>query len=93
MRYGYDEGLVDFTTAEVVPVSELLSDILDKIHEDADVLGCSSELERVLDIPARGSSAHKQLAIYQAGLGTGLDPLAALYKVVDWLMDETINDL
>lgn len=93
MRYGYDEGLVDFTTAEVVPVSELLSDILDKIHEDADVLGCSSELERVLDIPARGSSAHKQLAIYQAGLGTGLDPLAALYKVVDWLMDETVNDL
>jgi carboxylate-amine ligase len=93
MRYGYDEGLVDFTTAEVVPVSDLLADILDKIHQDADELGCSRELERVLDIPVRGSSAHRQLAIYQAGLGKGLDPLAALHRVVDWLVDETISDL
>jgi carboxylate-amine ligase len=93
MRYGYDEGLVDFTTAEVVPVSDLLADILDKIHQDADELGCSRELERVLDIPVRGSSAHRQLAIYQAGLKKGLDPLAALHRVVDWLVDETISDL
>ena len=93
MRYGYDEGLVDFSTASVVPVRELLADILEKVHSDADELGCSSELERLLDIPARGSSAHRQLAIYQAALGKGLDPMAALYKVVDWLMDETINGL
>jgi len=93
MRYGYDEGLVDFTTATVVPVSALLADILDKTHKDADELGCSHELERVLDIPVRGSSAHRQLAIYQAGLGQGLDPPAALHRVVDWLVDETISDL
>ena len=93
MRYGYDEGLIDFSTAEVVPVRELLADILDKVHSDADELGCSSELERLLDIPARGSSAHRQLAIYRAPLGKGLDPMAALYKVVDWLVDETINGL
>jgi carboxylate-amine ligase len=93
MRYGYDEGLVDFTTAEVVPISEVLADILDKVHTDADELGCSSELERVLDIPVRGSSAHRQLAIYQAALGEGLEPMAALYRVVDWLVDETVSGL
>jgi carboxylate-amine ligase len=93
MRYGYDAGLVDFGTARVVPVSELLADILDKVHSDAEALGCSRELERVLDIPVHGSSAHRQLAIYQAALGEGLEPQAALYRVVDWLVDETVSGL
>ena len=93
MRYGYDEGLVDFDTAEVVPVSELLADILDKVSQDADELGCSRELELVPDIPVRGSSAHRQLAIYQAALGEGLDSTNALQQVVDWLVDETVSDL
>ena len=93
MRYGYDEGLVDFDTAEVVPVSELLADILDKVSQDADELGCSRELELVADIPVRGSSAHRQLAIYQAALGEGLDSTNALQQVVDWLVDETVSDL
>lgn len=93
MRYGYDEGLVDFDTAGVVPVSELLADILDKVSRDADELGCSRELELVPDIPVRGSSAHRQLAIYQAALGEGLDSTNALQQVVDWLVDETVSDL
>jgi carboxylate-amine ligase len=93
LRYGYDEGLVDFTKASVVPVSTLLEDIVEKVHRDADELGCVSELERVLAIPVHGSSAHRQLAIYQAGLGEGLEPVAALHRVVDWLVDETVSGL
>jgi carboxylate-amine ligase len=45
----------------------------------------------VLDIPERGSSAHRQLAVYQAGLDEGLESTEALCRVVDWLMEETIN--
>ena len=93
MRYGCDEGLVDFTTASVVPVSELLADLLEMVRPDADELGCSREVEHVLGIPVRGSSAHRQLAIYQAALGEGLEPAEALCRVVDWLMEETISGL
>jgi carboxylate-amine ligase len=93
MRYGYDEGLVDFARAEVVPVADLLADIVEKVQPDADVLGCSRELEQVLEIPARGSSAHRQLAIYHAALGEGLEPKDALFRVVDWLVDETVAGL
>ena len=93
MRYGYDEGLVDFDTAGVVPVSELLADILDKVSRDADELGCRRELDLVPDIPVRGSSAHRQLAKYHAALGEGLDSTNALQQVVDWLVDETVSDL
>ena len=93
MRYGYDEGLVDFARAEVVPVADLLADIVEKVRPDADELGCSEELERVLEIPARGSSAHRQLAIYHDALGEGLEPKEALFRVVDWLVDETVAGL
>lgn len=93
MRYGYDEGLVDFASAEVIQVRELLADILDKVYPDADVLGCTGELEGVLEIPSRGTSAHRQLAIYHTALAEGLDPGTALLRVMDWLVDETVRDL
>jgi carboxylate-amine ligase len=93
MRYGYDEGLVDFATAEVIPIENLLEDILELVRADADALGCSDELEAVLEIPKRGSSAHRQLKAYQAALGEGLEQQQALTRVVDWLIDETVRDL
>ena len=93
MRYGYDEGLVDFATASVVRIDELLADLVERVLPDADELGCSRELERVLEIPRRGTSAHRQLAIYHAALGEGLERGAALQRVVDWLIAETIRDL
>ena len=93
MRYGYDEGLVDFATASLVRIDELLADLVDHLLPDADDLGCSRELERVLEIPQRGTSAHRQLAIYHEALGEGLEHGAALQRVVDWLIAETVRDL
>jgi carboxylate-amine ligase len=93
MRYGYDAGLVDFATASVVDTGELLAEIVEAVAPDADELGCSRELEQALEIPRRGTSAHRQLAIYHAALGEGLEPTAALHRVVDWLAEETIRDL
>jgi len=93
MRYGIDEGLVDFDTAAMVPVRDLLADILERVHVDAEALGCSRELERAMDIPERGSSAHRQLETYHAAMGQGLEPREALYRVVDWLIDETVRNL
>jgi carboxylate-amine ligase len=93
MRYGYDEGLVDFTTASVTGIGELLADLVGRVSPDAEELGCSRELQRVLQIPQRGTSAHRQLAIYQAALGEGLENEAALQRVVDWLVAETAGGL
>jgi carboxylate-amine ligase len=93
MRYGYDGGLVDFATASLVRIDELLADLIERILPDADELGCSRELECVLEIPRRGTSAHRQLAIYHAALGEGLEGRDALQRVVDWLIAETVRDL
>jgi carboxylate-amine ligase len=93
MRYGYDEGLVDFATASLVHVDELLADLIERVLPDADELGCRQELERVLEIPRRGTSAHQQLAMYHAALDEGLERGGALQRVVDWLIAETVRGL
>jgi len=89
-RYGIDEGLMDFGIGEIVPVQELLEEIIQLVSEDADALGCQKELQHLKTIIARGTSAHRQLAIYNKALSAGADTQAALSHVVDFLMTETL---
>ena len=93
MRYGCDEGLVDFDNARIVPVAELLSETVEKVSVDAEALGCTAELEHALEIPRRGTSAHLQLECYERALSQGKSTANALHDVVDWLVTETVRDL
>lgn len=93
MRYGYDEGLVDFNRARVIPIMDCLSDIVEKVYGDAQDLGCDKELERIMDIPKRGTSAHKQVAVYEQASESGKAPSEALQAVVDRLIEETMTAL
>jgi glutamate---cysteine ligase / carboxylate-amine ligase len=89
-RYGLDSGLVDFGQGRIVPYSDLLEEIIDLTREDAAHFGCVAEVERARDILARGTSAHRQVAIYQEALENGATGWEALHKVVDWLAEETM---
>lgn len=93
MRYGCDEGLVDFDNARIVAVAELLSETVEKVSIDAEALGCMTELEHALQIPQRGTSAHLQLECYERALSQGKSTANALHDVVDWLVTETVRDL
>ncbi len=88
-RYGLDEGLVDFGKGQIVPMPELIEELLDLLAEDAAFFGCSAELSHARTILARGTSAHRQLAVYNDAIQAGLEPRAALQRVVDRLIDET----
>ncbi|WP_374307344.1 carboxylate-amine ligase [Dongia sp.] len=88
-RYGIDEGLVDFGKGRIVPMRDLIEELVDLLAEDAAFFGCSMELEHARTILDRGTSAHRQLAIYNAAIQSGLEPRAALQRVVDRLIDET----
>jgi carboxylate-amine ligase len=93
MRYGFDEGLVDFDTAQVVPVADWLEQIIEMVRTDAEELGCSAELEHALEIPNRGTSAHLQIDTYDRACREGKAPAEALRDVVDMLIEETVKDL
>ncbi len=92
-RYGIDDGLVDFGRGEIVPYAELLDELLDLIADDAAFFGCEAEVTHARAILARGTSAHRQLAVWREARAAGADGQAALSAVVDMLVEETVAGL
>ena len=92
-RYGYDEGLVDFGRGEVVPYADLLEEMIELTWDDAEKFDCVEEVVHARDILARGTSAHRQLAVYAEAIEAGAEPEEALRAVVDFLIAETVAGL
>ncbi len=90
-RHGTDQGLVDFGRGAVVPYAELLEEILTLIEEDARHFGCLGEVSHARRILARGTSAHRQLAVFEAAVAAGATRAEALAAIVDWLIEETVH--
>jgi carboxylate-amine ligase len=90
-RYGIDRGLVDFGRGAIVPYAELLEEILVLIAEDTRHFSCEAEVAHAREILARGTSAHRQIAVFDAALTTGASRAEALAAVVDWLIEETVR--
>jgi carboxylate-amine ligase len=89
MRYGTDEGLLDLAKGKLVPFAELVEEILALTAEDAEALNCQSEVAHVREILKRGTSAHRQVAVYEQAKKQGADNKAALREVVAFLIGET----
>ena len=88
-RYGIDNGLVDFGQNRIKPLDVLMAELLDLIREDAERLDCVAEVEHVRTILSRGTSAHRQIAVYESQRRAGATEQEALDAVVDWLIEET----
>jgi carboxylate-amine ligase len=92
-RYGTDRGLVDFGRGAIVPYADLLEEILALIEPDARHFGCAAEVGHAREILARGTSADRQLAVFEKAVAGGADRVQALAAVVDWLIGETVRGL
>ncbi|MGQ0836712.1 MAG: carboxylate-amine ligase [Gammaproteobacteria bacterium] len=93
MRYSFDEQLLDLAKGELVPFPELLEEFLALVREDAEALGCLRETEHARTILKRGTSAHRQLAVYESARQHGASEREALEAVVDFLVRETASAL
>ncbi len=93
MRYSFDEGLVDFATGKVIPMVDLLDQLISLSADDARQLGCYDDVLRCRDILERGTSAHRQVAVYDQALANGAEAQEALNAVVDSLIEETSKGL
>ncbi len=92
-RYGIHAPLMDFGQGTLVPVQDLVDELIEEVEEDATELGCLAELHAVPEILVRGTSADRQLATYDAALAHGADEQQALEAVVDFLVRETVTSL
>jgi carboxylate-amine ligase len=93
-RYGFNAGLVDFGIGQVVPYPDLLEEVIALVREDAERLDCVAEIEHARSILGRGTSAHRQIEIYDAVSGGDEERRdEALRAVVDWLIEEFATGL
>ena len=92
-RYGIDEGLIDFGKAAIVPFPDLIEELIELIREDAEFFDCVAEIESAREIIQRGTSAHKQISVWQHAKKDGKDDAEALRDVVDMLIEETAQGL
>jgi carboxylate-amine ligase len=93
MRYSYDEGLLDLAKGELASFSDLLEELLELVREDAEAMGCTADVGHARTILKRGTSAHRQVKVFEDARSRGATEREALHAVVDWLIRETANGL
>jgi carboxylate-amine ligase len=81
MRHGMEGKLIDFGRQEELPEPELIHELLEFVDDVVDELGSRKDCEYALRIIEEGTSAHRQLAVYEE---TG-----DMKAVVDHLAAET----
>src|SRR4029077_8059580 len=88
-RYGTSVSFVDQQSMQAKPIATVLEDLLERLADDAEALGCTGEIAHAREILKRGSSADEQLKIYGNARMEDRSRQAALKDVVDWLHQET----
>lgn len=81
MREGVKGRLIDFGKKEEVPFPKLCEELIKFVDPVLDGLGCRKEAEYALHVATHGSSADRQIAVWEK---TG-----SLQAVVDMLIEET----
>ncbi len=90
-RYGIEAGLIDFGLGEVVPLADLVEELIEMLSPAARELRCLDELLATRSILETGTSARRQLAVAEQARKGGATEHEALVEVVDFLIKETLN--
>jgi carboxylate-amine ligase len=92
VRYGIDSEMVDFGREEEVPFAILMEELLEILDDVVDDLGNREEVEYVRTILKNGTSADRQVKVYEQNGGDD-NSEEALKAVVDHLVEETKSGL
>lgn len=92
-RYGVSDGLIDFGRNKIVPMADLIDEMIEMLAQDAEALECLTEIETAREIIAKGNSSMRQRAVYQKALTDGKTSDVALQDVVKHLIEEYHADL
>jgi carboxylate-amine ligase len=82
MRHGIDGQLIDFGRQAEVPMADLVEELIEFVDDVVDELGCRDEVAYARTIVKEGTSADRQLRVFEA---TG-----SLQAVADAVAEETI---
>ena len=88
-RYGIHGEMADFGAMSRKPFAELAEELIGLVQDEAKRLGSLAEVRHVRKILKRGTSADRQLQVYEEARAAGASEQAATAAVVDWLIGET----
>ncbi len=89
VRYGVSGKLIDFGKEEEVPLPDLIDELIDLVDDVVDDLESREAVNYARTIARNGSSADRQIAVYEQALTAGATKRDALIAVVDHLVRET----
>ena len=90
-RFGLRAELIDpFRERAAIDAAGAARRLVEMLRRHAAALDCLAEVEHVETILQRGTSADRQLAVYQAAAAEGGSHAQALQKVKAWLQEETL---
>jgi carboxylate-amine ligase len=92
-RYGVEGSLMDYGRGVLVPFKHLVEEMLEMIHIDADELGCLEAVENARAIVEMGTSADRQVKVYEDATTGGASDEEALRAVVDYLIEDSQHRL
>ena len=91
MRYGIDGKLIDFGKMEEIPMEFLAIELMEMLEETAKELGCWDEVQYIETILRDGTSADRQIRIFDKAINSGASQEDALKAVVDHVVAETVE--
>ena len=89
-RYGITDRLIDFGKGEMVPMPDLVEEMIALVRPDAEALDCVKEIEHTRTICQRGTSADRQLGVYHEAQEGGATEEEALTAVAQTLIADTL---
>jgi carboxylate-amine ligase len=90
-RDGLGAQFIAEASSEVLSVPEMLEAARLFIAEEADQLECATALDGLHTILHRGTSAHRQLKLYNDARAAGASRSEALRQVLAWLAAATLQ--
>jgi carboxylate-amine ligase len=85
LRYGTEAQMIDFGRSEERPFLDLVHELVEFVDETTSIFGTKDKMERIVHIAKNGTSAHRQLEVYEK--------TKDLKDVVDWLIAETMRGI
>ena len=67
-----------------------MEEFIDFVAEDAEALGCEQEVNHTREIIQNGTSAHRQIKVFEQALADGASEPEALKAIVDMLIEDTL---
>jgi carboxylate-amine ligase len=92
-RHGIGGELADYGALSRKPFAALLEELIELARPEAERLGCLDEVLGARHIVERGTSADRQLAVYERARADGASEREATKAVVEWLIGETTAGL